>query len=376
METEREDRALNSDLLPFGFGHRDAITRMTTPEHDSQQSDTSTDDQSTGGLARVLTSIARTLRLQGPQSLRDTLELALKDNASEDDTFSAQEREILQRLLRFGASRVEDIMVPRADIIAVDESELLGDLLQTFKEAGVSRLPLYRDTLDNPAGMIHVKDLFVWLLEQGSTSKPAADAPDAEIGNGLGGLSLKDIDLTRSISGLKLRRSVLYVPPSMPAMNLLIRMQTTRNHMALVVDEYGGTDGLVTIEDLVEQIVGDIEDEHDEAEAHPIQVDKKKNLIVLARAPVSELEKHLDMKILTAEEEEDIDTLGGLVFTIVGRVPARGEVVSHSSGLEFEVLDADPRRVKSIKVHRARRKVDGRSPAGTPPAQQDRNQPS
>jgi hemolysin (HlyC) family protein len=339
---------------------------MATPEKDTPRSDPSLEDQTTSGLARVLSSIARTLRLQGPQSLRDTLELALKDNASEDDTFSAQEREILQRLLRFGASRVEDIMVPRADIIAVDESELLSDLLQTFKEAGVSRLPLYRDTLDNPAGMIHVKDLFVWLLDQGSTQKSLSTD---DIGNGVGGLDLKDIDLTRTISGLKLRRSVLYVPPSMPAMNLLIRMQTTRNHMALVVDEYGGTDGLVTIEDLVEQIVGDIEDEHDEAEADPIQIDKKKNLIVLARAPVSELEKHLDMKILTADEEEDIDTLGGLVFTLVGRVPARGEVISHSSGLEFEVLDADPRRVKSIKVHRAKRKVEGRPVAGPVPVQ-------
>jgi CBS domain containing-hemolysin-like protein len=138
----------------------------------------------------------------------------------------------------------------------------------------------------------------------------------------------------------------------MPAMNLLIRMQTTRIHMALVVDEYGGTDGLVTIEDLVEQIVGDIEDEHDEVEAAHITIDSKLGLVASARTPVKELESRLGLKLLKAEEEADIDTLGGLVFAIVGRVPARGELVRHASGVEFEVLDADPRRVKKLKIHK------------------------
>jgi CBS domain containing-hemolysin-like protein len=140
----------------------------------------------------------------------------------------------------------------------------------------------------------------------------------------------------------------------MPAMNLLIRMQTTRIHMALVVDEYGGTDGLVTIEDLVEQIVGDIEDEHDEEEAAHITTDPKLGLVASARTPVKELEARLEIKLLKPEEEADIDTLGGLVFAIVGRVPARGELVRHASGVEFEVLDADPRRVKKLKIHRPR----------------------
>ena len=140
----------------------------------------------------------------------------------------------------------------------------------------------------------------------------------------------------------------------MPAMNLLIRMQTTRIHMALVVDEYGGTDGLVTIEDLVEQIVGDIADEHDETEDAHITEDPKLGLVALARTPVKELEERLNVKLLSAEEEEDIDTLGGLVFSVVGRVPARGELVRHPSGIEFEVLDADPRRVKKLKIHQPR----------------------
>ena len=144
---------------------------------------------------------------------------------------------------------------------------------------------------------------------------------------------------------------MIFVPPSMPAANLLIRMQSTHIHMALVVDEYGGTDGLVTIEDLVEQIVGDIEDEHDEAEAANIVQDAKLGLVTAARTPVRELESHLGIKLLTPEEEEDIDTLGGLVFALLGRVPARGELIRHPAGLEFEVLDADPRRVKKLRIH-------------------------
>jgi CBS domain containing-hemolysin-like protein len=161
-------------------------------------------------------------------------------------------------------------------------------------------------------------------------------------------------DLSKPIASTKLRRPVIFVPPSMPAANLLIRMQSTHIHMALVVDEYGGTDGLVTIEDLVEQIVGDIEDEHDEAEAAHIVNDPKLGLVASARTPVRELEAHFGLKLLTPEEEEDIDTLGGLAFAIVGRVPARGELIRHASGLEFEVLDADPRRVKKLKIHDAR----------------------
>jgi len=145
---------------------------------------------------------------------------------------------------------------------------------------------------------------------------------------------------------------VLYVPPSMPAVNLLVRMQATHVHMALVVDEYGGTDGLVTIEDLVEQIVGEIEDEHDVAEAANIVDDPRQGLIAQARTPIEELEAHLGIKLLKNGEEEDIDTLGGLVFTLVGRVPALGEIVRHESGIEFEVIDADPRRVKKVRILR------------------------
>jgi len=301
--------------------------------------------------------VSQMLGLSGTANVRETLEVALKDDAPGQSGFSAQEREMLLRLLRFGASRVEDIMVPRADVIAADETELLRDLVVTFRDGGISRVPLYRETLDNPDGMIHIKDLFGWLLQQGghaASDKAEKSNGSAEDNSGLDNLDLASVDLMRPIASLKLRRPILYVPLSMPAMNLLIRMQSTRIHMALVVDEYGGTDGLVTIEDLVEQIVGDIEDEHDEAEEVYISSSKGGDLFASARTPVEDLEQHLGAKFLTAEEDEEIDTLGGLVFTLVGRVPARGEVVRHGSGLEFEVLDADPRRVKKLKINQAK----------------------
>jgi CBS domain containing-hemolysin-like protein len=292
-------------------------------------------------------------------TLRDTLEKVLSEDTSPGSGFSVEERKMLGGLLRFGACRVDEIMVPRADIIAVEESEPLGELVLLFEEAGVSRIPLFRETLDDPRGMIHIKDLFRWLSaevagralvdpnDKQQVRKARQDAGSVALTHA----DLTRIDLTRPITVVKIRRPVLYVPPSMPAMNLLIRMQTTRIHMALIVDEYGGTDGLVTIENLVEQIVGDIEDEHDEEEAAFISVDPKLGLVASARTPVKELEARLGQKLLKADEEADIDTLGGLVFAIVGRIPARGELVRHASGIEFEILDADPRRVKKLKVH-------------------------
>ena len=293
-------------------------------------------------------------------TLRDTLEKVLAEDTSPNSGFSVEERKMLGGLLRFGACRVDEIMVPRADIIAVEESEPLGELVLLFEEAGISRIPLFRETLDDPRGMIHIKDLFRWLSAEVAgraliepNHKHQVRKPEREDGGSvaLTKADLTQIDLTRPITVVKIRRPVLFVPPSMPAMNLLIRMQTTRIHMALIVDEYGGTDGLVTIEDLVEQIVGDIEDEHDEEEAAYISVDPKLGLVASARTPVKELETRLGTKLLKAEEEADIDTLGGLVFAIVGRIPARGELVRHSSGVEFEILDADPRRVKKLKIH-------------------------
>jgi CBS domain containing-hemolysin-like protein len=269
-------------------------------------------------------------------------------------------------------------MVPRADIIAVDENEPVHELLRILDAAGVSRVPLFRETLDDPRGMVHVKDLMRWLMA-GALDRPAIEGYQAPLTARPGAVDrntavqasaevqrhapeLGRVDLTKPIASTKLKRPMLFVPPSMPAANLLIRMQSSHIHMALVVDEYGGTDGLVTIEDLVEQIVGEIEDEHDEEEAAAIAPDKL-GLVTAARTPVKELEAHLGLKLLTPEEAEDIDTLGGLVFSIVGRVPARGELIKHSSGTEFEVLDADPRRIKKLRVHPPK---PGAAPAEAP----------
>ena len=313
-----------------------------------------------------LAALRARLGLPGAPSLRGMLEDALK-GAGDGRAFTAEEREMLLRILRFGALRVVDVMVPRADIIAVDENETVWELLKTFDAAGVSRVPLFRESLDDPRGMVHVKDVTRWLIGEslgrpaseghlpsaGARSAAAAvDRPMASLGAAVPDFGRAN--LSKTIVSTKLRRPMIYVPPSMPAANLLIRMQTTHIHMALVVDEYGGTDGLVTIEDLVEQIVGDIEDEHDEAEAANIVADPKLGLVTAARTPVRELEAHMGLKLLKPEEEEDIDTLGGLVFALVGRVPARGELIRHPAGLEFEVLDADPRRVKKLRVHASR----------------------
>lgn len=321
------------------------------------------DDSRPGGAAGWLLALWSRLGLNGQQTLRDTLEEALKGSSpSAQSSFNAAERRMLERLLRFAAIRVEDIMVPRADVNAIDEAAPLRELLAMFQDAGISRIPLYNETLDDPRGMVHIKDLFKWLItEEGFRSEPQAPGgTDAT----MPGLTLTPVDLSKPVSSAKIRRQVLYVPGSMPASDLLIKMQTTRIHMALVVDEYGGTDGLVTIEDLVEQIVGDIEDEHDEAETANILQDGKA-LVASARTPVTELEEKLGQKLLDEDDADEIDTIGGLVFALLGRVPARGELIHHPSGVEFEVLEADPRRVNKLKVHPPRTKAPKRVATGS-----------
>jgi CBS domain containing-hemolysin-like protein len=315
-----------------------------------------------------LAALRARLGLGSAPTLRDTLEETLKGEDQTGTAFSAAEREMLLRLLQFGTLRVDDVMVPRADITAIEENAPLSELLHLFDTSGVSRIPIFHDTLDDPRGMVHIKDLMGYLTRNGAPAPDSTSAPEEEVApaNGKHRIDLAKADLSRMISAAQLRRRVLYVPPSMPAVNLLLRMQTTRIHMALVVDEYGGTDGLVTIEDLVEQVVGEIEDEHDVAEAANIIDDPKQGLLAQARTPIDELEQHLGVKLLKNGEEEDIDTLGGLVFTLVGRVPVRGEVVRHESGIEFEVLDADPRRVKRVRILRPGAAADAAAPS--PPA--------
>jgi CBS domain containing-hemolysin-like protein len=270
--------------------------------------------------------------------LREVIEDALaRGKEAGGDTFSAQERAMLRNILRFGKLTVEDVMVPRADIIAVEDTITLAELLRVFREAEHSRLPVYRETLDDPRGMIHIRDVMSWI------------ATTAEKGEA--NLDLGAVDLASTIGAMSIVREILYVPPSMPVLDLLLRMQSSRLHLALVVDEYGGTDGLVSIEDLVEEVVGEIDDEHDVAEAPLLREDPRHGLIADARAPIETIELHLGVELISPEQEEDIDTIGGLVFALAGRIPARGERVRHPSGIEFEVLDADPRLIKKLRIH-------------------------
>ncbi len=245
---------------------------------------------------------------------------------------AAQER-MLDAAERFHLLRVEDVMVPRADIVSVEKTASLKDLSKAFRDAGHSRLPVYEETLDNPVGMVHVKDLLPYLMFD-ARGRTAKTYPGRKV--------------IRTI-----KRPVLFVPPSMLAQDLLRRMQARRVHMAIVVDEYGGTDGLVTIEDLIEPIVGDIEDEHDEADAalKSVALDGgRKGWEADARVTIEDFEAAFGRDVATRDEDEEVDTLGGLVFTLAGRVPERGEIIVHPVGLEMEVLDADPRRVKRLRI--------------------------
>ena len=331
--------------------------------------------------------IARWLGLPGGRSLREQLEDTLGTGDAPVAGFSRQERIMLINLLRFGERRVEDVMVPRADIISIDEDNSLADLLRVFEAAGHSRVPVYRETLDDPIGMVHIKDLVGLMTvtatgEDVATNGPASGsngatadpgpavhgdgdsdgAGRANDGDGDGDgrenegqaptdFDLSCVDLSSTVATARLTREVLFVPPSMPVIDLLLRMQSTRIHLALVVDEYGGTDGLVSIEDLVEEIVGEIEDEHDVNGQPLIVSDRKGGYVAAARAPIEELEHLLKVELMPSKRDEAADTLGGLVFSLVGRVPARGELVPHPSGIEFEVIDADPRRIKSLRIH-------------------------
>ncbi len=219
--------------------------------------------------------------------------------------------------------RVDDVAVPKAEIVAVPVSIGREELVETFRASGYSRLPVYKGTLDTPLGLVLLKDL----------------ALSFGFGNGTARYNLR-----------KLLRPVLYAPPSMPIGVLLQKMQRDRVHMALVIDEYGGVDGLVTMEDLVETIVGEIEDEHDEDEAELWKAEKPGVYLAQAKAPLDEFETMIGIRLRPEAEEEEVDTLGGLVFLLCGRVPARGEVIPHVSGVVFEVVDADPRRIKRLRV--------------------------
>lgn len=265
----------------------------------------------------------------GEASVRDALDELIEGGNEAEEELGEDERTLLTNILNLRDRTIEDVMVPRVDIVAVDSESSLADVITVMTQSGHSRLPVYRETLDDAVGMVHIKDVLAW----------------------------RGRDDLFQLS--KLLRRVLFVAPSMQVLQLLLEMRASRSHMALVVDEFGGVDGLITIEDLVEEIVGKISDEHDRNEEPSLREMPDGVLDADARVSVEALEGHVGA-LLSADERDEVDTLGGLVVSLAGRVPIRGELVRHPSGLEFEVLDADPRRIKRVRVRR-------HDPAAPPP---------
>ena len=257
----------------------------------------------------------------GDSNLRETIEELIEQHEEAEPQVDPVARAMLDKVLTVGALTVSDVMVPRADIVAVDVCIDREDLLNLIAEEAHSRMPVYRGNLDDVLGMIHIKDMMA--------SMATGETFDTR----------------------KLLRNILFVAPSMRVLDLLLQMRLERTHMALVVDEYGGIDGLTTIEDVVEQIVGEIEDEHDVDEGPLLRRRADGTYDIDARLPLGEFEDTIG-RILTEEEREyGNDTVGGLIFNLAGRVPTRGEVITHgASGVEFEITDADARRIRRVRV--------------------------
>ena len=277
----------------------------------------------------LLKRLMQRLRGEDPSSaaMRESLEEVIEESERKEPALSQQERVMLANLLAFGELKVSDVMVPRARIIAVDEDTPIGDLVTLFRDVKHSRLPVYRENLDDPTGLVHVKDVLSLL------------GPD-----GTGGYRLKSTAIG------EIKRSILFAPPSMRVLDLLVKMQASHTHLALVIDEYGGTDGLVSIEDIIEEIVGDIADEHDE-EAPALRRDGD-DFIADARLELEDFKTQTGIDLAIPDADEDVDSLGGLVVWLLGRLPQRGEILAHPAGYEFEVLEADPRRVKRLRIRR------------------------
>ena len=260
----------------------------------------------------------------GEATLRDELEAAIDEHETEPDgngDLSVVERQMLKRLLHFGETTADDVCVPRADIVAVEEQESFESVVKVFSEAGHSRLPVYRGSLDEVIGMIHIRDIFSALVSDESRPDSIAD----------------------------FIREPRYVPESMGVLDLLAEMQLTRTHMAIVLDEYSGTEGIVTIEDIVEEIVGEIEDEHDEEASELLTQTPEGHWEAEARAELDDVAEIIDERL--GEIDEDVDTLGGLAFVLAGRVPVEGDRLDHPSGWQIEVTGGDSKRVTRLKLY-------------------------
>ena len=258
----------------------------------------------------------------GNNNLKQSIETVLDNDLKGTEGISKHERLMLLNILKIDGIRSSDIMIPRADIGAVELNDSFEKVLEVFIKEAPSREPIYEKNLDNIIGMIHIKDL-VNYQNQKKTE-------------------------TNFLQNLK--REILEIPPSMPVLDLLLKMQLTRLHMGIVIDEYGCTDGLVTIEDVIEEITGEIEDEHDEKNLPMLIKSSLNTFEASARIEIDELQKVTNVEFLNSYDNDDVDTLGGLIFSITGRVPQRGEIIKHTSGTTFEIKDADPMKIKSVKV--------------------------
>src|SRR5215831_16529420 len=275
-------------------------------------------------FARLRNFLRMIRRPRNGESLREALDEMIEEPGAEDrEPLSGHERVLIGNILKVHDRTAADVMVPRVDIVALEIEQPFAEVVKCMVEQGHSRVPVYRETVDNVIGFVHVKDLL----------GPAAERRDTKLS--------------------RLLRKALFVAPSLPILDLLVQMRQARTHIAMVVDEFGGIDGLLTIEDLIEEIVGEIEDEHDVADGPSLTERPDGTLIADARTPIELLEERRGTRLRPVGEQEEVDTLGGLVSSLAGRVPKRGEVIAHPSGIEFEVLDADPRKIKRLRVRRS-----------------------
>ena len=286
-----------------------------------------------------------------PTSIRSDLKTLL-DGAAIEAGFSPEESRMIKNILSLRERRLGDLMVPRADIVAVQQDIPLGDLVKVFENAAHSRLVVYNDSLDDPIGMVHIRDLIAFMTAHATVAPEINAAREKPFP---AGLDFSAIDLATPLSATKIIRTILFVPPSMPAIDLLAKMQAIRIHLALIIDEYGGTDGLASIEDIVEEIVGDIEDEHDEATQRAVIRQPDGSFQAIGRASIEEAVAVIGPEFDVGEAAKEVDTVGGYIVTLVGRVPVRGELVPGPGPFEIEILDADPRRIKRVRIYPRKR---------------------
>lgn len=344
---------LSNNVAPEGRDSSDASSSDEGSSH-------SRAEQPTKSYNTFWSRVLRLLRPSQGEKLREDLADALMTDTNVSNAFSPEERAMLHNILRFREVRVEDIMVPRADIEAVDMDMTLGELMIHFDKTGRSRMPVYSDNLDDARGFVHIRDLLSYLAKEARNKRRSGSKTVAPTSNGekpartaRPAFDLGRVDLGKTVAEAGLVRKILFVPPSMLASDLLQSMQAARTQMALVIDEYGGTDGLVSHEDIVEMVIGDVEDEHDDEEVMFSRT-ADDAFIADARVELEDIAEAIGPDFDIRDRLEDVDTLGGLIFSALGRIPVRGEMVQAVPGFEFQILDADPRRIKRVRIIRKR----------------------